>query len=288
MSIYTKIFATASIFAIAASALISPVANAAEIVVNQSSTGNYTYCLTATAGSAIAPVGYNILDTAANTATIYVVASANANTTTQTCTTVPSAIVLPAMPGHTTSYDLNGSAIVTTSNVKVKNTALTSANVVKSCEGTKTVFTITGTDGDEVNHISNSIPTADYDVTPSGTKPLKITVAKKSGSTSTGVTGAFIYVKEILPTVSATAVAYTVDEVASNVQLVADIAPSCTATVASSSVMASSSMAASSTAATTSSTATSAVAAKSSTTAPEVVVEGPGKGAATVRTGGAY
>jgi hypothetical protein len=301
MSNYKQIFATASIFAIAASALVAPVANAADITINANSTGNYTYCLSGAAGSSIAPNGYNVVDTTTNTTTIYVVASTNANTTTQVCgitaaqvtaaaaetptrvitPVTPTALKLPAMPGHTTSYDLAGSATVSTTNVKVKNTALSASNVVKTCDGIKTIYTITGTDGDEVEHVSNSIPTADYTVTPSGNKPLKITIEKKSGSTTTGVKGAFVYVKETLPTVTG-AVAYTVDAVAENIQLQVDIDPTCVATVASSSMSSSSSSAAAVT-----SSATAAASSKATVTIEEPTMNA-GKGTSTVRTGGAY
>jgi hypothetical protein len=310
MSIYKQIFATASIFAIAASALVMPTASAQFSVSIASNSTGYTFCTKPTATTApitsfVANNGYSVETTpatitTAGTSTIYVVKTSDVNNYSSTspfaaysdlCNN-PTAITIPTFLGHKTSYDLEIDVLtaatasvpayytVKATNKKIANTNPSSASIVKSCSGNNTVFTITGTEGDKVEHISNTINTSDYDVTPSGSTPLVITVKARNTNTPKAA-GVFVYVKEILP---ATPAGATLDETTKLITINTDIDPVCVATVSSSSMSSSSMM---SSAAAVTSSATAAASSKATVTIEEPAMNA-GKGTSTVRTGGAY
>jgi hypothetical protein len=327
MSFYKQIFATASIFAIAATALITPSATAYDVNISASNSSGYTFCTKpATTGgnSYKANDGYSTIVTTANgtsagVSEIYVSNTSDVKSYSTPSGTLsdtnpdysflsnlcvsPSVLTIPTVSGHKTTYDLENNGTTTAStgvalsftdnvpsvskvvakNIKIKNTNPGSANVVKSCEGDKTVFTISGTEGDLIEFVSTTIPSADFDVSNSSDNPLKVTVNKRS-STSVKATGVYIYFKEKAASPIAPA---TYDVTQDLVNIVTDIELNCVATVASSSVSSSSMM--SSTPAVATSAAASATAVVSSAKATvEVDAPSTAKGTSTVRTGGAY
>lgn len=309
MSIYTKIFATASIFAIAASALITPAVSAGTTGITISgytAAQNYSLCLTS-----------------ASNGSVQLVAGQNANqsqTISLSQTPTVGAPLTYTLSLRTGTDSCNGNVLSTSTtpivvyanhntNVTIVNTASAITSVVATPYNQKAYVTSNGgnasinfclnkidsqtvvfTDPDGDNLIEAATATVPTGFSASGAATANgtytYTIYPNSTATNTlGASGSFTFsVKEQAtaidtPVTAATVVNYSVSNSCASIQPV----------VASSSVMASSSMAASSTASSTS-TAASAVAATSSKAAATVEVDAPsvGKGSATVRTGGAY
>jgi hypothetical protein len=306
MSIYTKIFATASIFAIAATALVSPVtANAATLnLTNATLPSGHLLCVIADGG--LSTSGTNVSSGASLTATKdgtkYTIVLVNSNSCANaTATNTSAASTFYAYTNHSTQLAIGAitPGTVTPAAVPVFTATPTYANVIPVYNGDNTIniclgntnsYTVQFTDADNdtlVESIAPVFPAAQAFVTSTNAAgSITYTVQPQTQAYSTlnnSFTVKFDVKEEALTNVipapygavlSKTITFKTVD--------------ACTP-APKSSVVASSSVTASSTAATTSSTAASATAAKSSTTATvEVDAPSAGKGSATVRTGGAY
>jgi hypothetical protein len=174
---FKKLFAAASIMAISSAFLVSPVANAAEIVTNPIPYYfNYIYCQ-----------GLNIGKP--NTKTIYVLIQSKAMSDSNCARAT--AVIIPDIAGHTTSYDLtkptiqNPNPSIVATNIKLTNNTLSPSNVVKSCDGANTILTVTDLDGDGMYFTPEYSTYADITIINNTTdsaksSPFKLTLTKNT------------------------------------------------------------------------------------------------------------
>jgi hypothetical protein len=320
MSIYKQIFATASIFAIAASALISPAVSAAnpgqtgiEITGYSNSNPNYSLCLYASGLSQTRSNAVVVATSASNTVNANVNLAPNANGSIYTlflqnannnCTNGSQAggdVTFTVYPNHTTTVPVtvSGTPLVLTASTtagQVVNTQPTriSASQINLCVSkTDAVkFEITDADNDFLQVGANpSLPSGMTYTTDTGTRgKLTYTLYPSQGNVSqTGtISGTFTLTAAEQPdSVRATAgdsvpftVSFNVSTSCTNSGTGSTVTVSSSSMSSSSMMMSSSSMAA---------PVASAVAVASSKAATvEIDAPSTGKGSATVRTGGAY
>jgi hypothetical protein len=317
MSIYTKIFATASIFAIAASALVSPVtANAATGIVftnKPSDTANYTVCIykdsTAQSG-AVNATSFSIPSNVSNTGDAYNVYINNSSSCFPLVNSTPvTASKFLLVNGHQTevalaNYSATLAAVASSVayNELPKLTGITTpkgsfgdVSNVSVCQGNTGAIKVTFEDPNMneltgTNISDTDVQSSSFDVSTKGKLTYTIFPTTSAVANTTGFDVTFT-ASDLFVATTGTGTTINVAPGPITPKVIRfSVVTDCTNNTPVSSVVASSSVTASSTAATTSSTAASAMAATSSKAAATVEVDAPsvGKGSATVRTGGAY
>jgi hypothetical protein len=310
MSIYKQIFATASIFAIAASALVSPVGASAATTLTftnkPSDTSNYSVCVfkkgSAQSGSVKAE-SFSIPTISNSNGDVYVAYINNSSTCFPLVNATPTAsseFVL--VNGHQTEVALASysAAAVAVSTVSVYNEIPTLTNVVTSkgtftgstatlCQGNTTAVKVTFNDvntNELVGTISaggaNFQGTPVIDTSVKGQVTFTVYPTTSAVANTTGFNATFTASDVFTPTASLPAPTVTVAPAVFTKEIRFSVVSDCTvtATVSSSSMMSSSSSAAAVATPVASSSAKATIDVGEPTTS--------GKGGSTVRTGGAY
>jgi hypothetical protein len=306
MSIYTKIFATASIFAIAASALISPSVSAATVQISGNALpSNVRLCAqdVGASGTQRSDVTNGASLTGSVNGLEYKLFTTTLNNCTGSNTADYTAVTgnFFVLTNHVTTLAFTGAAapygvIPTYDNNAARYNGDTTFSI---CQGDSRFINIlvTDADNDVLNGTFTVANTSDAFVTVTYPQngQVNFQIEPKSSFYNTqNTTSGNITLNAVQANLATAALTTSVfgsnAQVATVVSLRTVSCPNGIPTAkSSSSVMASSSVTASSTAATTSSTAASATAVVSSMKATvEVDAPSVGKGSATVRTGGAY
>ncbi len=199
MSLLNKIIATGSVFAMTLA--LAPVANAVTVNPTNSASGNYIYC------SNVAPfIATNdlnaVLVSSSNMVQFNYTQNVVANVENGVCKGVAVKTgTVPNIADHTTTFDIDSAGNVT--NIKVSNTNPT--QYITSCDGNKTVLTVTDTEKDALSLTGNVSGNNDFNTSSTTeTGKIKITFTRKDNS-FTGTNNVSLYVTETPTTLSATA-----------------------------------------------------------------------------------